>query len=398
VKARLVFGGRTVAVLAVVVPMLALFAYVAVRSGPLAPVPVTLASVELASLSPALYGIGTIEARYTHRIGPVTPGRVARVDVQVGERVLAGQVLGEMDPVDLDERLAAQSALLLRASAALLAAESQVRDAVARETYAGAQARRYDTLFGKRLVSADAVEAHRQEHEVARAALTAARALREAAAQDLAAMRADRAALERQRANLQLVAPIDGLVATRLADPGTTLVAGQPVLEVIDPTTLWVSVRFDQLRAGGLRADLPAVVVMRSKSGAPLAGRVLRVEPMADAVTEETLAKVVFISPPDPLPPVGELVEVTVPLPALPPAPVVPNASLQRVDGKLGVWVVDGDRPRFVPVRTGESDLEGRVQVLDGVVDGTRVVQYSQRSLIRSSRLRVVERLADAGT
>ena len=397
-RARLGAGGRTLAVLAVVVPMLALFAYVAVRSGPLAPVPVTLASVERASLSPALFGIGTVEARYTHRIGPVASGRVARVDVQVGERVHAGQVLGEMDPVDLDERITAQSAMLQRAAAALLAAESQVRDAVARETYAGAQARRYDTLLEQRLVSADAVEAHRQEHEVARAALSTARALREAAAQDLAAMRADRAALERQRANLQLVAPVDGLVATRLADPGTTLVAGQPVVEVIDPATLWVSVRFDQLRAGGLRADLPAVVVMRSQPGAPLAGRVLRVEPMADAVTEETLAKVVFIAPPDPLPPVGELVEVTVPLPALPPSLVVPNASLQRVDGKLGVWVVDGARARFVPVRIGAGDLEGHVQVLDGVVDGERVVQYSQRSLDRSSRLRIVERLPGTGT
>jgi RND family efflux transporter MFP subunit len=297
--------GRTAALIAVAVALLGLFGYVAVRSGPLAPVPVTLAAVEQASLSPALYGIGTVEARYTHRIGPVAPGRVARVDVQVGDLVRAGQLLGEMDPVDLDERIAAQSALLLRASAALAAAESQVRDAAARESYAGAQAKRYETLFGQRLVSTDAVEARRQEREVAAAALAAARALRNAAAQDLAAMRADRAALEQQRANLRLVAPVDGLVAHRLADPGTTLVAGQPVIEVIDPATLWVNVRFDQLRAGGLRADLPAEVVLRSQPDAPLAGRVLRIEPMADAVTEETLAKVVFLAPPQTLPPVG---------------------------------------------------------------------------------------------
>ncbi|MCM2312781.1 MAG: efflux RND transporter periplasmic adaptor subunit [Steroidobacteraceae bacterium] len=389
--------GRTAALLAVAVALLGLFGYVAVRSGPLAPVPVTLAAVEQTSLSPALYGIGTVEARYTHRIGPVAPGRVARVDVQAGDLVRAGQVLGEMDPVDLDERIAAQSALLLRTSAALAAAASQVRDAAARESYAGAQAKRYEALYGQRLVSTDAVEARRQEHEVATAALSGARAMRDAAVQDLAAMRADRAALAQQRAKLRLVAPIDGLVANRLADPGTTLVAGQPVVEVIDPASLWVNVRFDQLRAGGLRASLPAEVVLRSQPGAPLAGRVLRIEPMADAVTEETLAKVAFLAPPQPLPPVGELVEVTVPLPALPPAPVVPNAALQRVDGELGVWVVDGDRPRFVPVRTGATDLDGRVQVLDGVAVGEHVVQFSQRSLDRRSRLRVVERLPGRG-
>lgn len=394
---RLGLSGRMLAVIGVLIPLLALFAYVALRSGPLAPVPVTLAVVEEASLSPALYGIGTVEARYTYRIGPVAPGRVIRVDVQVGDRVHAGQVLGEIDPVDLDERIVAQSALLQRASAALVAAESQVRDAVAREAYASAQSRRYESLYEQRLVSTDAVEARRREHEIAAAALTAARALRDAAAQDLNALRADRAALMQQREHLRLIAPVDGLVATRLADPGTTLVAGQPVIEVIDPGTLWVNVRFDQLSAGRLRADLPAEVVMRSRPGAPIAGRVLRIEPMADAVTEELLAKVVFTAPPDPLPPVGELAEVTVPLPALPPAPVVPNASLQRVDGALGVWVADGNRPRFVPVRTGASDLDGRVQVLDGVAVGERVVQYSQRSLDRHNRLRVVQRLPGHG-
>lgn len=394
---RLGSRGRTAALLAVAVALLGLFGYVAVRSGPLAPVPVTLAVVEQVSLSPALYGIGTVEARYTYRIGPVAPGRVARVDVQVGDLVRAGQVLGEMDPVDLDERIAAQAALLQRAAAALAAAQSQVSDAAARASYAGAQAQRHETLYGQRLVSTDAVEARRQEREVAAAALAVARALRDAAVQDLAAMRADRAALEQQRANLRLVAPVGGLVANRAADPGTTLVAGQPVIEVIDPDALWVNVRFDQLRTGGLRADLPAAVLLRSQPDAPLAGRVLRVEPVADAVTEEILAKVVFLASPQPLPPIGELVEVTVPLPALPSAAVVPNAALQRVDGELGVWVVDGAHPRFVPVRTGASDLDGRVQVLDGVAAGERVVQFSQRSLDRRSRLRVVERLPGRG-
>ncbi len=43
---------------------------------------------------------------------------------------------------------------------------------------------------------------------------------------------------------------------------------------------------------------LPARIVLRSRSGQALSGRVLRVEPMADAVTEEMLAKVIFGSQP----------------------------------------------------------------------------------------------------
>ena len=58
--------GRTLALAGVLVLLLGLLAYVALRAGPLAPVPVTLATVESREITPALFGIGTVEARYTH--------------------------------------------------------------------------------------------------------------------------------------------------------------------------------------------------------------------------------------------------------------------------------------------------------------------------------------------
>jgi RND family efflux transporter MFP subunit len=205
--------------------------------------------------------------------------------------------------------------------------------------------------------------------------------------------RSNRDGLVRQRANLLLVAPVDGLVAARASDQGTTVVAGQAVVEVIDPKSLWINARFDQLGASELRPGLPVRIALRSQAGHAIAGRVLRVEPLADAVTEETLAKVVFDDVPERLPPVGELVEVTVALPELRAVPVVPNACVQRVDGRLGVWLIEDGDLRFTPVKVGASDLDGRVQILDGLDIGQRVVVYSQRSLKARNRVKIVERL-----
>lgn len=390
---RLPLQGRTLRLLGVLGLLLALFIFVALRSGPMAPVPVTATVVENRALTPAVFGIGTIEARYTYKIGPTSAGRIKRVDVQVGDTVRAGQLLGEMDPVDFDDRIAAQEAALKRAEAGVLAAEAQVQEVSARQHYAGTQARRYDQLMQAGSSSAEAVEAKNQELQVAEAGFSATRANLEVVRQELARVRADREVLLRQRANLRLVAPMDGLVTLRHADPGTTVVAGQPVVEVIDPASLWINVRFDQLRATGLRAGLPARVVLRSQAGRSLAGKVLRIEPVADAVTEETLAKVVLDELPEPLPPIGELVEVTVALPPLPSGPVVPNASVQRVEGQLGVWRLEGNTLRFAPIQVGAVDLDGRVQVLAGLAPGARVVVYSQRSLGAHSRVKLVERL-----
>ena len=46
-------SGRSLALVAVIVPLLVLFAYAAFRSGPLAPVAVTVASVESRALTPS---------------------------------------------------------------------------------------------------------------------------------------------------------------------------------------------------------------------------------------------------------------------------------------------------------------------------------------------------------
>jgi RND family efflux transporter MFP subunit len=384
---------RMLALLAVVVPLLALLIYVALRSGPLAPIPVTVTTAESRSIAPALFGIGTVEARFTYRIGPTFAGRIKRVEVQVGDRVQAGQLLGEMDPVDLDDRIAAQDAALKRGESVVLAAEAVVRETLARKSYAENQASRYKQLLQVRAVSEEAFEGKRQERQVTEASFAAARANLDAARQESARIHADRGGLIQQRANLRLIAPVRGLVAARNADPGTTVVAGQSVVELIDPASLWINVRFDQLRVSGLRAGLPVQIVLRSQEGIRFAGRVLRLEPMADAITEETLAKVIFDALPKRLPPVGELAEVTVAMSALPKTLVLPNASVQRVDGRLGVWLIEEDDLRFAPIKMGATDLDGQVQILEGIKEGARVVVYSQRDLGPHSRIKIVERL-----
>jgi RND family efflux transporter MFP subunit len=370
---------RTLALIAVIVPLLALLVYVALRSGPLAPVAVTEAKVESRAISPALFGIGTVEARFTYKIGPTFAGRVKRLDVHVGDPVKAGQVLGEMDPVDLDARVHAQEAALKRNEALL-------REAKARQAYAATQAQRYEQLFFVRSTSEEVLVTKRQELQIADAALAAAR-------EELARAHADRDALIAQRGNLHLVAPVAGIVTLRDADPGTTVVAGQAVVEVIDPNSLWVNVRFDQVSASGLAAGLPARIVLRSRSGQTLDGRVLRVEPMADVVTEETLAKAIFDKIPEPLPPIGELAEVTVDLPALPAAPVIPSAAVQRDGDQVGVWQITDGEPSFIPVKLGRGDLDGYVQVIAGLKAGGRIIVYSEKALHRGSNIDVVDRI-----
>lgn len=370
---------RTLALFAVILLLLSLFFYVALRSGPLAPLAVTAAPVELRSLAPALFGLGTVQARYTHKIGPVFTGRLKQLTVQVGDFVTAGQLLGLMDSVDLDEKIQAQQAAIRRAKAVK-------RQAEATQAFALGQVKRYDSLLLSKNASEESIAVKRQELAIARAALDATQ-------EDILRLTAEFSALKVQQANLQLIAPMAGLVVARHVDLGTTVMAGQPVIEMIDPNHLWVDVRFDQVSATGLAADLPAQIVLRSQQANALSGKVLRVEPLADAVTEELLAKVVFDQILVRLPPLGELAEVTLQLARLPAAPVIPNAAIQTVKGQRGVWKLVDDKPVFTPLLLGFSDLEGYVQVKQGLAVGDEVIVYSQSAVTGHSRLLITRRL-----
>ena len=370
---------RLLAMLLVLIPLAALFVFVVLRTGPVAPIPVTVATVSAQSLQPARFGIGTVEARYRHRIGPTAPGRVLQVTVDVGDRVRAGQLLAEMDPVDLEARIEA-------AAAVIRAAEAKRRETAARVSFAEKELERYRRMLASHSTSEESVANRKLEYDIARAT-------HQATGRELERARAEHAALLAQRAHLRLVAPVDGLVVGRLAEAGDTLGSGQPVVEMIEPGQLWIDTRFDQTHSAGLAAGQKARIVLRSRPDQPLPGRVLRIEPVADAVTEELLARVVFTEPPRPLPPLGELAEVTVMLPPVPPAPTVPNAALYHHAGRLGVWRIESGRPVFTPVRTGASDLDGRVQITEGLEAGTRIVVYSRAPLHEGSRIRIVEHI-----
>jgi len=118
---------------------------------------------------------------------------------------------------------------------------------------------------------------------------------------------------------------------------------------------------------------------------------------VSDSVTEERAALVAFEAIPAGVS-VGELAEVTLTPPAGPSGLLLPGASIKRQGGTTGVWLLDADGPRFVPVQIGSAGLDGRVRVSRGLKAGDRVIVHSEREIAAGSRIRVVESLPGAGS
>lgn len=307
--------------------------------------------------------------------------------------VKAGQRLAEIDPIDLEDRLRSTEAAYARAFSAVTAAEAQRKDFLARRQLAELNAKRYRDLASKNFVSTSALEGKQQELDSAQAALEASEANLQGARQEQSRLKADQDGLRQQRDNLRLQAPRDGQVVSREAEPGSTVIAGQPVLRMIEPDSLWVKARLDQGRSRGLTVGQLAEIVLRSNPTTPLRGKVVRIEPVSDSITEERIAQISFERIPEGLS-VGEMTEVTVRTGVTESGLLIPNAAIKQMTQGQGVWKLEDGKPNLTPVKLGNSSLDGKIEILDGLAAGDVVIVHSERDLSENVRIKVVDQLA----
>ena len=372
-------GKRTLLLALGALAFIAAFFWLLTTRGPLAPVGVEIASVTRTDLSPAVYGIGTVEARRAYAVGPTQAGRLLRVWVDQGDRVRAGQLLAEIDPVDLLQRGEAAASAAARARQTAQAAQAQVAEAASRVRLAQANHARYQALAKQGFVAQEMADSRRNEAAAAEAALAAARANASGAQRDISRAEAESRGIQQVSNNLKLLSPINGVVTAREAEPGTTVVAGQAVLRLVDPGQLWVRARVDQARAQGVAVGQVASIVLRSAPGTAMPGKVARIELQSDAVTEERIIDVAFDPPPAQLY-LAELAEVTIRLPGARNVLAVPRAALAQFKGQTGVWQVVDGRARFQPVQPGMQTAE-QVQIVSGLSAGDNLVVYSAKQL-----------------
>lgn len=344
--------------------LLVVFGFVVLNSGPLASTKVTTFKVSDQSLAPSLFGVGTVEARRAYLMGPVVAGRVLNVYVDVGNSVKEGQLLAEMDSIDLSQKM--------------VAAQAQVTDAKARLLLASETHKRYVELGNKNFISPIVVEGKSQE-------LNSAKAIVQKTTADLAG-------LKQQELNNKLRAPVDGIITSRDAEPGSTVIAGQAVLKLIDPTSLWIKTRFDQGKSMGLAVGLDANVILRSNPHQPISGKVVRVEMLSDSVAEERIAQIEMIDMPKTVS-IGEMAEVTLQLAPSEYGLSLPNASIKKKGDETGVWVLKDGKPHFARVQIGQNGLNGQVVILSGLKSGDEVVLYSDAEIKEGQRIKVVDSL-----
>lgn len=202
-------------------------------------------------------GAGSVAFRIETPLGFTTGGRVARLNVQEGDQVKAGQLLAALDPAPLDANLASARAEQLRADAEL---------------------RRSESLLKQGWVTQIRVDNARASARVAAANVRAA---------------------DFQTATARIVAPSSGEVLARVAEPGQVIAAGAPALVLGEARGgLVMRVALSDHELARISRGAPAQVSIGAMGSEPLAGTVIELGGRAERATGAYLAEIAIPASP----------------------------------------------------------------------------------------------------
>lgn len=299
--------------------------------------------------TPSASGTAELTARAEATLSVEAPGRVVALEMERGQRVVAGQVLLRLD--------------VGRTAVASQAASAQVEQAQA----ALAQAERERALAAQ---LAESGSASRRSLEQADDALTIARATLEAASAQARVTR-------RGLTEAVLRAPFSGVIVSRAVELGEYVAPGVPVAVLMDASSLRAEVLLDPRLALDVRPGAPATASVFARPGERFDGEVLRVGEAVDRQTRRLPVELEIRDPSGRLRPglvgrfevrTGEPREVLT---------IDARAAFERFELTL-VYVIDAESVAHRrAVRLGPV-VEGRAEVLEGLEAGERVVVEGQ--------------------
>lgn len=309
-----------------------------------AAVPVRTAPVRRAEAAEPVRASGLLVGKEETRLAFKMLGVVDRIDVDEGARVAQGQQLATLKP---DEAAA-------RATQARRTVEKAERDLV-----------RARTLHDEGVGTLQRLQDSQTALDVARADLTMARF---------------------EETHAAIIAPSDGMILGREAEPNETVQPGQPILRFKSAGEGWV-VRVGLADRDVVRVALgdPAQVRAAAWPDRALTGRVAQIAAAASPATG-TFDVEVAVEPGDTRLLSGMHARVEIEPSAREPVAWVPIEAFLEGDGDRGVvYALEGDVARRIPVRLAflrgnevalRSELEVDAVVTDGAAwlrDGARV-------------------------
>ena len=348
------------------------------------PIPVEGYQVAQGEIVAEVMGTGTLEAKVQTIVSTKIPGRILEMRVDQGDQVRAGQPLLQLDDSEFRQQVEiARSAL----DAAKATVERMQADAVRSQAIleqSRIEYRRRESLFASKSIAANEIDKRKEELKVAEADLEKTKAAVVESRKNLVVAQNT---VDYQLARLGdtlIAAPFDGLIIRRDRDPGDVVVPGTSIFLLISTQSLWVRTWVDETEMQRVTEGQKARVVFRAEPETSYIGKVVRLGRETDRETREFLVDVEI----ERLPrnwSVGQRADVFIETAHKVGVTIVPSQLILRNQGEIGVMMDREGRAVWQPVKTG---LRGhaQVEIVAGLSPGDIVVYNQGPDLVPEGR------------
>ena len=334
-------------------------------------------------------------------LAPKYTGRITAVHVKLGDEVKAGQILLEQDTGDLDISIAQNSAAASAAWADTREAEANYdANFVKTQNAYELKLSKYERnkyLYSIGAISKDVLDSVEQEYMTSKAAYEILvnqrddQAAASVQSKAFTATKQDRAtdALRKQRYDMYLRAPRDGVIGYRNAEVGAIVSAGTKVLALVDNSNMNVDCTLSESDAAILKTGMEVNVTVDAL-GCDYTGRIIYVSPAMDDSSKTYQVRIELDATSDEIK-AGLFAHTAIDILQRPDTLFVPKEAVLSKNGRQTVFVLLADgrvEEREVKIGLLNDDTE---EIIDGISDGDIVVLSNQDKLQTGTEVTVAD-------
>jgi len=345
----------------------------------------SVAPVTRGDLSSTLTVAGEFQPYQEVELHAKVSGYIRRINVDIGDRVRAGQVVATLEVPELNAQVAASQAQIRHSHAEIARATSEVTLAEANHAALHAAFTRLSDASNRRpgLIAAQELDDARAKDQDAEAKINVAKSALEAAKEQLGVSESDNQRVKSLQDYSVVTAPFTGVVTMRYADVGSLIQAGttsntqsMPVVKLAQSDVL-------RLRMPVPEEDVPYiktggdVQIRLQATGKTISGKIIRFTRELASSTRTMLAEV-DVPNLDLMLSSGMTAETTIVLQEQTNVLTVPAGAAIKGDGQAHVLVVDeNNKVEVVPVVLGIQGSD-RIEIKQGLRERQLVIVSGQ--------------------
>lgn len=309
--------------------------------------------------------------------------------VDIGDRVAAGQLLGEIEAPEVDHQVLQIKAALSQAEAAREQSMASLEEARSNEQLARVTAQRWSNLLQKGVVSPQENDTYQAQSKAQAANVLALERAVAASRSNVEAAKANLDRINEVQAFRKVRAPFAGVITMRNVDTGALIAAGQTLLfRVAQTGTLRTYTNVPQSVASSVHAGMTAKLTFANIPGKVFQGKVVRAAQAFDPSTRTMLTEIQVPNPAGALMP-GMYCQVQLDIERTsPPLIIAGDTLVMRAQGPIVATVTPAQTIHFQPVVLGR-DFGKEVEVLQGLQEGQLLVANPNDAVHEGLRVKV---------